>query len=373
MLNGRRPAERPGPRIKRGSRAALVVAKDPTRALVFYNRAKQALAKAHRVDEVKSIGDKATAMRAYAIQAKDRELQDYATEIRMRAERRAGELLGEMEKRRAGRPPKNRSSMRTDLPSTLADLGISKNESARWQALAEASPEHFEKALEKTREQSGAILASAPVLRELRREEYEAEAAKLKTNPPKLPEGKYSVVVTDPPWPTGEPGRTQGVGGEAGVFVKDTAGMKYSTMSLAEIGAQVAGLVKRVAAADCHVFLWTTQAFLFAAKEILDECGLTYRFTMVWKKPGGPQPLRYPQYNCEFVICATQGKPKFVATKDFWACFEAPRGQHSEKPEKFYQTLRRVTVGRRLDAYNRRPIDGFECWGSETSSQKRAA
>jgi N6-adenosine-specific RNA methylase IME4 len=140
--------------------------------------------------------------------------------------------------------------------------------------------------------------------------------------------------------------------------------MKYSTLSLSEIAAQFGELIKRAGAPDCHVFLWTTQAFLLAAKKILDGCGLDYRFTMVWKKPGGPQPLGYPQYNCEFAICATQGRPRFVDTRRFWTCFEAARGKHSEKPEVFYATLRRVTVGRRLDAYNRRPIDGFECWGS---------
>ena len=62
-------------------------------ALPAYERRLAALAACRTTDEAREIRDRATAMRAYARQAKDRTLEADAFEIRTRAERRLGELL----------------------------------------------------------------------------------------------------------------------------------------------------------------------------------------------------------------------------------------------------------------------------------------
>ena len=100
---------------------------------------------ARSVDEVKDIRDKAIAMAAYARQAKNRDLEADAVEIRLRAERRAGELLTEMEKNQGAVAGKTGCKGRPVLDSKpkLADFGVSKTQSSRWQALASIPQDKF--------------------------------------------------------------------------------------------------------------------------------------------------------------------------------------------------------------------------------------
>jgi hypothetical protein len=138
-----------------------------------YDAAIRALAEAVSVDEVKDIRDKALAMKVYAEQAKDRRMIDDATQLQMRAERRAGELLREMEKNKGGaekgigRRGVNNAVAPNDriLPVKLSDLGITKTQSSRWQRLASLTDEGFEQKVAERIEADNA--ASAKVVRSI--------------------------------------------------------------------------------------------------------------------------------------------------------------------------------------------------------------
>ncbi len=152
--------------------------------LTRYDAARRALAEAHRVDEVKAIRDKAVAMQEYARRAKDTALITQATEIRMHAERRAGEMLREMAERKeretkgGDRKSANQSSRAATLiaPPKLADLGINKTQSHRWQKLAALDHETFEDKVENASQRAYDGIVQGFVKHvELERDDDEAE------------------------------------------------------------------------------------------------------------------------------------------------------------------------------------------------------
>ena len=197
---------------------------------------------------------------------------------------------------------------------------------------------------------SGEMPASAAI-REIKRQEIVSRLEDTSAKEAKALEGVYDVIVIDPPWPMQKIERD---------VRPNQSEFDYPTMQEEELA-----ILPIPAAENCHLWLWTTHKFLPMAFRCLDYWNFKYVCTFVWHKPGGFQPIGLPQYNCEFALYARRGSPSFIDTKAFSTCFEAPRGAHSEKPEAFYDMVRRVTAGRRADIFNRRIIEGFDGWGNE--------
>jgi hypothetical protein len=83
----------------------------------------------------------------YAMQAKNIEAERRACEIRLRAERKAGALTGELARAQGKRTDRDTSSKAATKSDLLKHAGISKDQASRWERLAKIPDEEFEAAL----------------------------------------------------------------------------------------------------------------------------------------------------------------------------------------------------------------------------------
>jgi 16S rRNA G966 N2-methylase RsmD len=191
--------------------------------LVKYETARHALQVAQSVDEVKAIRDKMEALRAYAKQSKDFEMSNFAAEIRIRAERRMGEMLkaqkeaGEMNKGGGDRKSDGYHQSHdetSDIP-TLSQIGISKSMSSRSQIIASVPENEFEAAISECKA-SMKELSGSTIQRLIKNKKKEEKIKRKAANPGdigdhqlhvgnftdiEIPEASVDVIVTDPPYP----------------------------------------------------------------------------------------------------------------------------------------------------------------------------
>jgi phage N-6-adenine-methyltransferase len=124
--------------------------------LARYDAACRAIAAAKSVDEVKELHNQSEAMRAYAKQAKNKQLEIDASEIRFRAERRIGELMAAQ--KQAGLMSNGaanagwKETRVQSAPPTLAEAGIDKNLADRARKYAAVPEMEFESILADRRE-----------------------------------------------------------------------------------------------------------------------------------------------------------------------------------------------------------------------------
>lgn len=320
--------------------------------LVRYEEARRALAEAHSVDEVAQIRDRAEAARQAARIAGDIEMVNWAAEIRLRAERRAGELLVEMRHEGLLGPGKS---------DTLSHLGIERHESSRWQKVAAVPEAEFERYLSETKTE-GRELTSAGV-RKLAKQSapeqraYGPEGARccteldLQTLADTIESGArspFGTVCADPPWRYSNQG-TRGATGD-----------HYLGMTVDEICALP---VSKMIAEEAHLHLWTTNNFLFDAKQVIEAWGFAYKSCYVWvKKQIGMG--NYWRVSHEFLLLGVRGTLTFK-DKSLRSWDEFPRSQHSAKPERVWDRIYRASPGPYLEMFARRAAPGRVCWGNE--------
>lgn len=143
----------------------------PERQAALVAQAREWLAEARDIPHIEHLRAQAATLETYAKTVKaSAEAITAATEIRLRAERRIGELLREEPKHAGGRPAETGQRLRpvSPEPERLADKGLTKTESSSYQRLAAVPAEQFEEAIDNGRKQG--LLSRSAVLRSVQAE-----------------------------------------------------------------------------------------------------------------------------------------------------------------------------------------------------------
>ena len=332
-----------------------------------WDKARQAIVEAKTVDEVKDIRDKAEAMRMYAKQAGESlAVQNDIAEIKLRAERRVGELLKDMPKNTGakGNPGGRgatvvRSHDETAQPK-LSDIGISKSQSSRFQQVADLPEDEFEQHIQQTKE-SGNELTTTGVSRKskehVRQEKRETNKKQVVTTTDILThvDGKtYSTIVIDPPWDWGDEGDHDQLG---------RSRPTYDTMSKKEL-AEIP--ITQLAKENAHLYLWITNRSLPKGFELLDAWGFRYITCLTWCKPSFGMG-NYFRGSTEQILFGVRGSLSLLR-HDVGTWFTADRQQgHSVKPDAFYDLIETCSPSPWLDIFARKERPDWTVWGAELS------
>lgn len=340
--------------------------------LVKYDAACRAIAAAKSVDEVKDWGDKAAAMQAYARQAKNRGLEIDAGEIRMRAERRLGELI-KAQKAGVGLakpgPKEIGSDKEPNYRPTLAEAGIDKKLSSRAQKLAAVPASKFEGMLgewrgrvQKENERVTTNLLKEGEIAEARKSyEQRKESGGNVADLEALTSAgtKFSVILADPPWEFKV---------YSGKGKQRSAERHYDTMSLEAIERLP---VEALAAENCALFLWAVMPELPGAIDLIRKWGFNYKtagFTWVKQNRSGEGLFTGMGYwtraNAELCLLATRGSPQRLAM-DVPQVIMSPVREHSRKPDDTAPRIERLLAGPYLELFARAPRPGWTTWGNE--------
>lgn len=328
--------------------------------LIRYETAKAALAECRTVDEVKEIHDKAEAVRVYARMAEDVQLEIDAAEIRLRAERRMGLLLRDMNLHRGGRPKKTGSDEEpVSEPSVrLVDLGIDKKLSSRAQKVGGIADRAFDAIVDRMRQgmREGRVRVSLDLLKTDDKKERRANREKvLAAVQLSMPNRKFGVIYADPEW-------------RFEVYSRDTgmdraADNHYPTTVTDEICQRPVG---DIAADDCVLFLWATVPMLPDALRVMSAWGFEYKSQVIWRKDRIGTGYWFRNAH-ELLLVGTRGKiPAPAMGTQFHSVIDAPVGAHSAKPDQFYELIEAYFPNLpKIELNARRARRGWTAWGLE--------
>jgi N6-adenosine-specific RNA methylase IME4 len=169
----------------------------------------------------------------------------------------------------------------------------------------------------------------------------------------KLPDAKYRVIYSDPPWKYGDQ------------LTEDYGAIKfhYPAMTITELTELP---VKDMVEEDAVLFLWVTSPLLFECAPIIKAWGFSYKTSFVWDKIKHNMG-HYNSVRHEFLLICTRGSCTPDAKKLFDSVQSIERTKHSAKPEEFRAIIETLYPhGKKLEMFARSEAPaGWDNWGNQ--------
>jgi N6-adenosine-specific RNA methylase IME4 len=237
-----------------------------------------------------------------------------------------------------------------NVAEVAAELGIAPR-TARYRL-------HLSEALVDRPELAAAVDAGdMPAQRALSLARSDAVAAT--SRPVRLPDGRYDVLLADPPWRF-----------DKGVVASRAIERIYPTLELADIcayrdaeGRAIADLARDAAV----LFLWVPSAMLFdAAPAVLDAWGFRYVTHWVWCKDKIGMGY-WARNQHEPLVVAVRGdmRPPPESLRPS-SVIHAPRTTHSAKPAEIHERIERLWPdAARVELFAREARPGWASFGDQ--------
>lgn len=165
---------------------------------------------------------------------------------------------------------------------------------------------------------------------------------------------KYNIIYADPAWDVKKIKRK---------VRPNQVEFDYPTMSLEEIKALP---VQNLADDNCVLFLWTTQAYLPKAFEVISSWGFRYQRTITWDKQNGMCLFGFHN-RTEFLLFGYRGKLEmYPKRKTVPTLFQisSKKLRHSQKPDEIRKAIE-VFGENKIELFARQKTDGWDVWGNE--------
>ena len=349
---------------KLGAMTASLSAQVPAKELQLYDQARalvEKLAATTSFIDVKKVADYAVALKHYARLAKDDKLEAWLADIRIRAQRRLGEMSLALEKSSGCNLPNVGPKDHPGKREVLKAAGISKAAANRCEQVARVEKHVFEALVGASRARGQPITAAAVVKKAAKGAVMQRAEMPNVLHTGDLAELgrqglKFGTIYADPPWRYDSEGS------------RGAASNHYATMTVEEIAAMPVGAL---AEDNAHLHLWTTSSFLFEAREVMEKWGFEYKGLFVWVKPGLGTGS-YWRGSSEFLLLGVRGSCAF-ADKSLSSWGQFGRGKHSEKPQEIRSMIERASPDKRLELFGRKPAEGWLVWGNEIARGDFAA